>query len=220
MTASRAAGRNSACRAQSPHTRWLSTIRRTRLSAAVPGEVPTARDRTDHQRPGGLGSRPACPDLVCTPIRRLMASAFSGTSSELDVKKKMVDTLRSKTRRFGTICSFTRRTGYHQEPLEAYAIVRSTSNAFCSARDRCSCRPHEMPAATPPRNAMILDFVRHGVGFLYDRGRALMPLETFIQQFGDIMTSDDVMDRMSGCNDTAGRRIRPTIRCVFVSPPA
>ena len=31
----------------------------------------------------------------------------------------------------------------------------------------------------------------------------LASLETFIQQFGDVMTSDDVMDRMLGRNDTA-----------------
>ena len=56
------------------------------------------------------------------------------------------------------------------------------------------------------RDAMMLDFKSVMISdccAASSDDEHLASLETFIQQFGDIMTSDDVMDRMSGCNDTA-----------------
>ena len=56
------------------------------------------------------------------------------------------------------------------------------------------------------RNAMMLDFKSVMVSACCatpSDDEHLASLETFIQQCGDVMTSDDVMDRILGRNDTA-----------------
>ena len=56
------------------------------------------------------------------------------------------------------------------------------------------------------RNAMMLDFKSVMVSDCCatpSDDEHLASLETFIQQCGHVMTSDDVMDRMLGRNDTA-----------------
>ena len=56
------------------------------------------------------------------------------------------------------------------------------------------------------RNAMMLDFKSVMVSDCCatpSDDEHLASLETFIQQFGEVIISDDVMDRMLGRNDTA-----------------
>lgn len=184
----------------------------------VPGEVPTAREIVPTINDLAAWVRDLGMPVIWVLHTNTEADGvsdwevfFTRVVRNPDVKKKMVDTLALENQKVWDDLFV-----HEDDPV----IIKNRLSAFAygsfnlervllsqgidtipvgGAKTNVRCDP-------TARNAMILDFKSVMVSDFCatpSDDEHLASLETFIQQFGDIMTSDDVMDRMSGCNDTA-----------------
>ena len=184
----------------------------------VPGEVPTAREIVPTINDLAARVRVLGVPVIWVLHTNTEADGvsdwevfFTRVVRNPDVKKKMVDTLALENQKVWDDLFV-----HEDDPV----IIKNRLSAFAhgsfnlervllsqgidtipvgGAKTNVRCDP-------TARNAMILDFKSVMVSDFCatpSDDEHLAPLETFIQQCGDVMTSDDVMDRLLGRNDTA-----------------
>ena len=200
------------------HRRWLSSTCRTRsVCRTCLRSTDGARDRTDHQRPGGSGSRPGRTlDLGAAHQyvgrwRQRLGSVFLTCRPESRRKEK--DGRHSCARKPE---GWDDLIVHEDDPV----VIKNRLRAFahgsfnfervllCQGIDTILVGGAKTNVRCDPtaRNAMMLDFKSVTVSDCCETpsdDEHLASLETFIQQYVEVMTSNDVMDRMLGRSDTA-----------------
>jgi len=184
----------------------------------APGEVPTARDIVPAIN--DLAARVR--DLGVPVIWVLHTNTQAGGVSDWevffnhvvrnpDVKKKMVDSLAPENQKVwddliveddDTIIIKNRYSAlaHGSSNLERVLRSRGIDTILVGGTKTNVC------CDSTARDAMMLDFKSVMVSdccAASSDDEHLASLETFIQQFGDVMTSEEVMDRMIRCNDAA-----------------
>jgi len=184
----------------------------------APGEVPTARDIVPAINDLAARVRDLGVPVIWVLHTNTQADGvsdwevfFNHVVRNPDVKKKMVDSLAPENQKVwddliveddDTIIIKNRYSAlaHGSSNLERVLRSRGIDTILVGGTKTNVC------CDSTARDAMMLDFKSVMVSdccAASSDDEHLASLETFIQQFGDVMTSEEVMDRMIRCNDAA-----------------